>query len=107
VVAPARAASIVAGMMFNTEGVRRDLPIFAFADADGPNVKVSGRAPRAIVAAGVNLADVMRHAAAAVGGAGGGHAPAAGATIPRAKMQAFLEAADEMLADQLAGRGKR
>src|SRR5438552_12610525 len=95
---------IVAGMMFNTEGVRRDLPILAFADADGSDVKVSGRAPRALVAAGVNLADVMRHAAAAVGGAGGGHAPAAGATIPRAKVSAFLDAADAALEAQLTGR---
>jgi RecJ-like exonuclease len=95
---------IVAGMMFNSEGVRRDIPIFAFADADGANVKVSGRAPRAIVAAGVNLADVMRVAAGSVGGVGGGHAPAAGATIPRAKMQAFIEAADAALEEQLAGR---
>jgi RecJ-like exonuclease len=95
---------IVAGMMFNAEGVRRDLPIIAFADAENGNVKVSGRAPRALVAQGVNLSEVMRVAAAKVGGAGGGHAPAAGATIPRAKMSAFLDAADEALADQLAGR---
>jgi len=95
---------IVAGMMFNSEGVRRDLPIFAFADADGANVKVSGRAPRACVAQGVNLAEVMRVASARVGGAGGGHAPAAGATIPRAKMSAFLDAADEILGEQLRGR---
>ncbi|MFA5861600.1 MAG: DHH family phosphoesterase [Candidatus Thermoplasmatota archaeon] len=97
---------IVAGMMFNSEGVRRDLPIIAFADSDGGNVKVSGRAPRACVTQGVNLAEVMRMAAARVGGAGGGHAPAAGATIPRAKMSAFLDAADEILGDQLAGRSR-
>jgi RecJ-like exonuclease len=67
-------------------------------------VKVSARAPRACVNAGVNLAAVCAHAAAAVGGAGGGHAPAAGATIPRAKMQAFLEEADATLEAQLRGK---
>lgn len=97
---------IVAGMMFNSEGVRRDLPIFAFADTEpAGSVKVSGRAPRACVQAGVNLAEVMREAAAKVGGAGGGHAPAAGATIPRNRLQDFLEAADAVLEAQL--RAKR
>lgn len=95
---------IVAGMMYNADGVRKDLPIFAFADADAQNVKVSGRASRGLVAAGVNLSEVMRLAAGKVGGAGGGHAPAAGATIPRAKMQDFLAAADDVLDDQLKGR---
>ncbi|HEX2022135.1 MAG TPA: DHH family phosphoesterase [Candidatus Thermoplasmatota archaeon] len=107
---------IVAGMMYNADGVRRDLPIFAFADAEGdasqlpggtlrgPVVKVSGRASRALVAAGVNLADVMREASARVGGAGGGHAPAAGATIPRARIGDFLAAADDVLESQIARR---
>ena len=95
---------IVAGMMFNSEGVRRDLPIFAFADAEPGMVKVSGRAPRACVQAGVNLAEVMREAAAKVGGAGGGHAPAAGATIPRNKLSDFLEAADAVLEGQLRAK---
>lgn len=107
---------IVAGMMYNSEAARRDMPIIAFADCEGDAsqlpggdqrgalVKVSGRAARALVAAGVNLADVMRLASAKVGGAGGGHAPAAGATIPRARIQDFLEAADAVLEDQLAGR---
>lgn len=95
---------IVAGMMFSNEGVRRDLPMFAFADAEPGFVKVSGRAPRACVAQGVNLAHVMSIAAAKVGGAGGGHAPAAGATIPKKAVQEFLAAADEVLGEQLRGR---
>ncbi len=95
---------IVAGMMYNAAGVRRDLPIFAFAEADAEHVKVSGRAARSLVAAGVNLAEVMRVAAGKVGGAGGGHAPAAGATIPRAKRDEFLAAADDAIGEQLAGR---
>ena len=105
---------IVAGMMMNQDGVRRDIPILAFADCDGPApdgstpaVKVSGRASRAALAQGVNLADVMRLASARVGGAGGGHAPAAGATIPRARIQEFLAAADDVLEAQMAGRAPR
>jgi RecJ-like exonuclease len=110
---------IVAGMMYNADGIRRDLPIFAFADADGdasqlpggalrgPIVKVSGRASRGVMTMGVNLAEVMRVASAKVGGAGGGHAPAAGATIPRARIQEFLDAADALLDDQMAGRSPK
>lgn len=107
---------IVAGMMYNADGVRKDLPIIAFADCEGdasqlpggnlrgPVVKVSGRASRGLVAAGVNLAEVMRVAAAKAGGAGGGHAPAAGATIPRAHIEPFLDAADAAIEAQLNGR---
>ncbi len=95
---------IVAGMMFNGNGVRRDLPIIAFANADDGKVKVSARANRGLVEAGVNLADVMREASAEVGGAGGGHAPAAGATIPGGKEDAFLEACDRVLAQQIRGK---
>jgi RecJ-like exonuclease len=107
---------IVAGMLYNGEGVRKDLPIIAFADCEGdasqlpggelrgPVVKVSGRAGRGLVSAGLNLAEVMRHASAKVGGAGGGHAPAAGATIPRERIEQFLDEADAAIEAQLAGR---
>lgn len=107
---------IVAGMMYNAEGVRKDLPIVAFADCEGdasqlpggeqrgPVVKVSGRASRGLVSSGVDLSVVMRVAAGKVGGAGGGHAPAAGATIPRARIDEFLDAADRAIEAQLAGR---
>ncbi|HUR67830.1 MAG TPA: DHH family phosphoesterase [Candidatus Thermoplasmatota archaeon] len=107
---------IVAGMMYNAEGVRKDLPILAFADCEGdasqlpggeqrgPVVKVSGRAGRGLVGAGLDLSEVMRLASAKVGGAGGGHAPAAGATIPRARIAEFLDAADRVIEAQLAGR---
>ncbi|HLE96254.1 MAG TPA: DHHA1 domain-containing protein, partial [Candidatus Thermoplasmatota archaeon] len=92
---------IVAGMLYGKDGVRRDLPIVAFANDGTEKVKVSGRAHRALVEAGVNLAEMMREAAAAVGGAGGGHAPAAGATIPKGAEEEFLKAADRVVARQL------
>jgi RecJ-like exonuclease len=42
----------------------------------------------------------MREAAAAVGGEGGGHDVAAGATIPAGEQRAFVERADELVGDQ-------
>lgn len=43
----------------------------------------------------------MRDAAEAVGGGGGGHDVAAGATIPTGREIAFVERVDELVADQL------
>ena len=91
---------IVAGMLLNTEGVRRDMPIIAFADSDD-GVKVSARADRSLVRRGLDLASIMKIASEMVGGYGGGHNIAAGATIPRGKEEVFLDAVDDMVMAQL------
>ncbi|MBX0324165.1 DHH family phosphoesterase [Halomicroarcula sp. F13] len=91
---------IVAGMALGTDGVDSDRPIIAFADADG-ETKVSSRATGPLVGRGVDLSVVMREAAQAVGGDGGGHDIAAGATIPAGEEDAFVEAADDVVARQL------
>jgi RecJ-like exonuclease len=91
---------IVAGMALGTDGVDADKPIIAFADADG-ETKVSSRATGPLVGRGVDLSVVMREAAQSVGGDGGGHDIAAGATVPAGEEAAFIEAADDIVADQL------
>ena len=91
---------IVAGMLLNTEGFRRDMPIIAFADSDD-GVKVSARADRSLVRKGLDLASIMKIASEMVGGYGGGHNIAAGATIPRGKEKVFLDAVDDMVMAQL------
>jgi len=45
---------------------------------------------------------VMREAGRAVGGDGGGHDVAAGATIPIDERDAFLAAADRLVGEQLS-----
>ncbi|WP_276273124.1 single-stranded-DNA-specific exonuclease RecJ [Haloarcula litorea] len=92
---------IVAGMALGTDGVDADKPIVAFADADGER-KVSARATGPLVGRGVDLSVVMREAAQSVGGDGGGHDIAAGATIPAGETEAFVAAADDVVADQLS-----
>src|SRR3990170_6849142 len=72
---------IAASMAMNAPGASRGLPIVAFANADD-GIKVSARGTRELVHQGLDLAAVMREAAKAVGGEGGGHHVAAGATIP-------------------------
>jgi RecJ-like exonuclease len=105
---------IVAGMALGADGVRRDRPIVAFAsaephstegrpeadDGDG-EVKVSARGSHTLVREGLDLSTVMREAARSVGGDGGGHDVAAGATIPAGTQAAFIAAADDLIADQL------
>jgi RecJ-like exonuclease len=94
---------IVAGMALGTDAVRSGRPVVAFAEKDDDAVKVSARGSGALVRRGLDLSTVMREAAAAVGGEGGGHDVAAGATIPAGEREAFLAAADGIVGDQLGG----
>jgi RecJ-like exonuclease len=92
---------IVAGMALGVDGVDGDRPIVAFARESESETKVSGRGTARLVGRGLDLSVVMGEAARAVGGDGGGHDVAAGATIPRGEEAAFVEAADAVVADQL------
>src|SRR2546427_4973976 len=91
---------ITASMLLNQEGATRDLPIIAFAMAED-GIKVSARTTRELVARGLDLAAVMQTASKAVGGQGGGHHAAAGATIPPGTEPKFLEIANRMVRDQI------
>ena len=91
---------IVAGMVLGSEMGCRNMPMIAFADADD-GVKVSARADRSLVSRGLNLSAVMKTAAEVVGGYGGGHNVAAGATIPPDKKEEFLDAVDDLVAAQV------
>jgi RecJ-like exonuclease len=92
---------IVAGMAVGTNGVRHDLPIVAFADAGDGETKVSARGSHALVRRGLDLSVVMREAARAVDGDGGGHNVAAGATIPADGRETFLAEANRLVGEQL------
>lgn len=91
---------IVAGMMLNSDSCRKDLPMIAFAMADD-GVKVSARADRSLGERGLDLSMVMNTAAGLVGGFGGGHNVAAGATIPYGKENEFLDAVEDIVASQI------
>jgi RecJ-like exonuclease len=91
---------IVAGMALGAEGIDRTVPIVAFARESETETKVSARGTPGLVRRGLDLSAVMREAAAAVGGEGGGHDVAAGATIPAGEQRAFVERADELVGDQ-------
>jgi len=91
---------IAASMALNREGAAKDLPIIAFANAED-GIKVSARTTRDLVARGVDLAAIMAEASKAVGGYGGGHHGAAGATIPPGTEQRFLEITNRLVRHQL------
>ena len=92
---------IVAGMALGSGGIDRHTPIVAFADKpEDEGVKVSARAG-GHAAGDLDLATALREAATAVGGEGGGHARAAGATIPAGTEEAFVEDVDRLVGDQL------
>ena len=79
---------IVAGMSMSFVN-NRNLPIIAFADAEG-GIKVSSRGNQELIRKGLNLGIAIGEAARSAGGTGGGHDIAAGAFIPGDSKQEFL-----------------
>jgi RecJ-like exonuclease len=95
---------IVAGMALGTDGVDSDRPIFAFASKNDEETKVSARGTGPLVGRGLDLSVVIQEASRAVGGDGGGHDIAAGATVPAGEETAFVAAADEIVSDQIGDK---
>ena len=95
----------IAGMLLGGSGADRSAPMIAFADAaeaaSEPLKKVSGRGTQELVAMGMDLSSAMRTVAEKVGGAGGGHNIAAGATIPSSRKEEFIRLLDEFVGSQL------
>jgi len=62
-------------------------------------IDISARGTRALVAGGLDLASAMSQVSLKVGGMGGGHPVASGASIPPDKMDEFLTELDVFLSD--------
>lgn len=79
---------VVAGMLVG----RGQKPILALAlDSDSKNMlKLSTRATKSLVDSGLNLGKILNETTPGLGGAGGGHKIAAGASIPNEKLEGFL-----------------
>ncbi len=80
----------------------QEKPTLCLASGDG-KVKVSSRGTDYLISRGLDLAVALREAAGAVGGNGGGHNIAAGATIPRGQEENFLKLVDAIVSRQLKG----
>lgn len=92
---------IVAGMAVGTKGIPASKPIIAFARKSADEVKVSARGSPRLVRQGLDLSQVMREAARSVGGDGGGHDIAAGASIPTGSRDEFLAVANRVVSEQV------
>ena len=96
---------IVAGMLLGSGDIPSDRPLLAFAvSVDDNNVemtKASARGTKELVEKGLDLSSAMRRASESVGGTGGGHNIAAGATIPPGKEADFLAEIDRIVSAQL------
>jgi len=79
----------IAGMLYGST-ISRDKPVFAAAAKQGEGIKVSARATFDLTDKGLNLGAVLKTVCEPIGGAGGGHRVAAGATVPEGKLNDFL-----------------
>ncbi|CCQ32924.1 single-stranded-DNA-specific exonuclease RecJ [Halorhabdus tiamatea SARL4B] len=92
---------IVAGMALGLPGVERDRPIVAFARKSEDERKVSARGTATLVRQGLDLSSAIHAASVAVGGDGGGHDIAAGATIPTDRREEFIDRLESAITEQL------
>jgi single-stranded DNA-specific DHH superfamily exonuclease len=97
------AGAIVSGL-----GIRylyTDMPLITLNHKDDM-VKISARGTRPLISRGLDLSIAMRKAAEAVGGAGGGHTIASGASVPPGAEEKFLGLLDAIVGEQLHGTAK-
>ncbi len=92
---------VVTGMILNTPECRRNHPLFGFAESEG-QLKVSARANKDLADRGLDLSIVTKAAAESVGGSGSGQTVTATASIPKGRMEEFLDMAEELVSVQLS-----
>jgi RecJ-like exonuclease len=85
------------GMIYIFE---KDIPVLSLFPS-GEKLHVSARATDDLVEMGVDLSEAMAVAAKEVGGLGGGHPVASGATVPAVTRDSFLQRVDELVGKQL------
>lgn len=92
---------IVMGMLYSTKEVSRKKPILGAANKEENKIKFSGRGNQTLINKGLNLGEAFYQAAEETEGEGGGHDVAAGATIPKDKIDKFIEISNEKIRKQL------
>jgi hypothetical protein len=79
----------------------KDAPVLSLFP-DGESLSVSARATDRLVARGVDMAHAMSLAAGEVGGRGGGHPVAAGASVPVGTRDSFVSRVDAIVGEQVS-----
>jgi single-stranded DNA-specific DHH superfamily exonuclease len=93
-----QAGAVVAGL-----GIRylySDMPLLTL-NHKGDVIKVSARGNKLLISQGLDLSAALRKAAEEVGGVGGGHNVASGASIPTGTQEKFLFCVDQIVGEQL------
>lgn len=78
---------VVAGMLYPGQ---RNKPVLALSLEESGKIKLSTRGTHKLVENGLNLGKILSEVCLIVGGAGGGHNIAAGASIPADKLDGFM-----------------
>ncbi len=84
----------------------RTRPTLVLAEKGG-KIRVSSRATFGILKMGVDLSEALKVGAEKVGGHGGGHAIASGATLPLGREREFLETVDYVVGEQKKGKERQ
>ncbi|MHC1635128.1 MAG: DHHA1 domain-containing protein [Candidatus Methanospirareceae archaeon] len=90
-------AGIMARYMYTSK------PVIVINKREGKETKISARCNKKLVEAGIDLARTMEEAAKKVGGAGGGHRIASGASIPEGAEEEFIECVDRIIEESKKG----
>ncbi|OPY56362.1 MAG: DHHA1 domain protein [Methanosaeta sp. PtaU1.Bin055] len=98
------AAGVVCGLLVRY--LYADRPMIVLNRSEGI-VKVSARGNRLLVFCGLDLSVALKEAAEKVGGNGGGHSVASGASIPLGSEEEFIAAVDGVVGRQLSEGRKR
>lgn len=89
---------IVCGMVMR---ISFEKPVIGMSESEEGGIKVSSRGNKRMLEMGLNLGIAMMEAADSTGGIGGGHHLAAGAEIPKEKVNEFLRELGRVLGKQL------
>ena len=95
-----RIIGVVSSILLSTGILKKYKPIISSARADGDLIKVSARATDDMAKLGLDLGEVMMKAAELHEGRGGGHNIAAGAFLPEADQEEFLQRVDVLVGEQ-------
>ncbi|HDD40647.1 MAG TPA: DHH family phosphoesterase, partial [Nitrososphaeria archaeon] len=95
-----RLISSVASMMSSIGIQGEDRILLALAHSED-SIKVSARSSKSLIDRGLNLGKLISKAASLVGGRGGGHDIAAGASIPKTKKTLFVLEVDRIIGEEL------
>jgi single-stranded DNA-specific DHH superfamily exonuclease len=98
-----RMENMEAGAIVSGLGIRylyTDMPLITMNHKDDM-IKISARGTKPLISRGLDLSLALRKAAEAVGGNGGGHTIASGASIPPGTEERFLAIVDDIVGEQL------